>query len=375
MKMYDVIVVGGGLAGLTAALHLKKEGFTILLIEKHNYPNHKVCGEYVSNEVKPYFSHLGIAIDELDAVDINTLQMSTKSGKSIKTKLPYGGFGISRYTLDNHLYTTASTLGVDFVFDTVNAISYNTDRFSISTSTKKVYHAKTTIGAFGKRSNLDKKLERKFIQQKSPWLGVKCHYEYKNFPSNLVSLHNFPGGYGGLSKIENGNINFCYLTSYKSFKKYNSIEAFNESQVSKNPFLQQFLNNATPVYSKPLSIAQISFEKKETVTNHMLLCGDCAGLIHPLCGNGMAMAIHSAKIASECIIHYLKNPTSGRTKMEQTYNARWKKEFNSRLQMGRLIQRVLLNNTASEITLHSIAKSEKILQTMIKRTHGNPILV
>ena len=49
----DVIIIGGGLAGLTSALHLSKKGFKVTLIEKHDYPRHKVCGEYLSNEVVP----------------------------------------------------------------------------------------------------------------------------------------------------------------------------------------------------------------------------------------------------------------------------------------------------------------------------------
>ena len=51
---YEIIVIGGGLAGLTAAIHLGLEGRSVLVIEKNEYPNHKVCGEYVSNEVVPY---------------------------------------------------------------------------------------------------------------------------------------------------------------------------------------------------------------------------------------------------------------------------------------------------------------------------------
>ncbi len=371
---FNVIIIGGGLAGLTAAMHLRKEGLRVLVVEKNTYPNHKVCGEYVSNEVKPYLEYLGIDLDSVGVVAIDTLQISTRSGKSIETKLPLGGFGVSRYTFDEILYKNALSLGVEFIFKSATKIIFNNDSFEITLSSKEKYISKVAIGAFGKRSNLDKKLNRRFIQQKSSWLGVKCHYEFEDFPSNLVALHNFYGGYGGLSKTEDGSINFCYLTNFKSFKKFNSIEAFNANTVSKNPFLHEFLTNAKPKFKKPLSIAQISFEKKNAVENHMLMCGDSAGLIHPLCGNGMAMAIHSAKIASDCIISYF-NERHSRKVLEETYDLLWRKEFNSRLRMGRGIQKVLLSNSISETAIATIARSEKILQSMIKRTHGNPILV
>ncbi|WP_350288510.1 NAD(P)/FAD-dependent oxidoreductase [uncultured Croceitalea sp.] len=375
MKLYDVIIIGGGLAGLTAAIDLKKRDCSVLVIEKNTYPNHKVCGEYVSNEVKPYLEYLGVNLNSADIIAIDTLQMSTTSGKRIETELPLGGFGISRYVFDNLLYKNALALGVEFVFDSAVNTSFNEDIFEITLASKEIYTSKIAIGAFGKRSSLDKKLNREFIQQKSPWLGVKCHYEFPDFPTNVVALHNFSGGYGGLSKTEDGSVNFCYLTSFKSFKEFNSIEAFNKKVVAKNPFLGDFLSSATPKFKNPLSIAQISFERKKAVENHLLMCGDSAGLIHPLCGNGMAMAIHSAKIASDCITDYLRSPHPDRKKLEQFYAFRWRKEFAGRLRMGRAIQKMLMNETASNLAIATIAQSEKILQSMIKRTHGNPILV
>ncbi|MFQ3174733.1 MAG: flavin-dependent dehydrogenase, partial [Flavobacterium sp.] len=61
----SVIIIGGGLAGLTAAIHLSKIGVSVILIEKNEFPKHKVCGEYISNEVLPYFNWLDLKISEL----------------------------------------------------------------------------------------------------------------------------------------------------------------------------------------------------------------------------------------------------------------------------------------------------------------------
>ena len=70
--------------------------------------------------------------------------------------------------------------------------------------------SKIVLGAFGKRSTIDQKMQRKFIKQKSPWLAVKGHYK-GNFPNDVVGLHNFKGGYCGVSKVENDLVNICYL--------------------------------------------------------------------------------------------------------------------------------------------------------------------
>ena len=82
-------------------------GCKVVVIEKNYYPKHKVCGEYISNEVLPYFDWLNINIDELKPTQITSLQFSSESGRMIETKLPLGGFGISRYTLDHALYLKA----------------------------------------------------------------------------------------------------------------------------------------------------------------------------------------------------------------------------------------------------------------------------
>ncbi|SDF02961.1 NAD(P)/FAD-dependent oxidoreductase [Cellulophaga baltica] len=371
MNTYDTIIIGGGLAGLTAAIHLTQSNHRVLVFEKQKYPRHKVCGEYVSNEIVPYLNKLGISLSE--AVAINTLQFSTIQGNTLTTKLPLGGIGISRYALDYTLYTKALELEITFVFEGVNSAILKSDIFYIETDSGKKFTAKTALGAFGKRSNMDKHLQRSFMDKKSSWLGVKAHYELPDFPDNLVALHNFKGGYGGLSKTETGAINFCYLANYKSFKKEKDIHSFNSKVISENPFLQAFLKDATTIFDQPLSIAQISFEKKEAVENHLLMCGDSAGLIHPLCGNGMAMAIHSAKIASELLTVYLNAPSPNRKLLEVTYKKQWNKAFKHRLWMGRKLQWLLLHDRVSNITMKIVARSPRILQLLIKRTHGKPI--
>jgi flavin-dependent dehydrogenase len=264
-------------------------------------------------------------------------------------------------------------LKVSFLFEGVDTVNYDDDFFYIETDSGKKFTSKTAIGAFGKRSNIDKHLQRKFIEKKSSWLGIKAHYQLPDFPEHLVALHNFKGGYGGLSKTENGAVNFCYLTNYKSFKSEKDMQHFNKKVVSENPFLADFLKEAIPIFDQPLSIAQISFQQKEAVENHMLMCGDSAGLIHPLCGNGMAMAIHSAKIASELLSTYLTAKDPNRYQLEVAYKKQWSKAFKHRLWIGRKLQWLLLHHTLSNIAMKIVAKSPKLLQLLIKQTHGKPI--
>ncbi len=371
---YDVVIVGGGLAGLTAAICLSKEGLSVLVLEKKAYPHHKVCGEYVSNEVRPFLSHLGLDLDSLGVIPIEKFLISNQKGKTLRTQLALGGFGVSRYALDHALYQLALENEVKFRFETAIDITFHNQSFQVKTK-RDSYQSTIVLGAFGKRSALDKNLGRPFIEGKSPWLGIKGHFKIEGFPKNQVELHCFDGGYGGLSMTESGAVNFCYLTHYKSFQKEKDIAAFNKNVVSRNPFLKRFLEKATPMFKTPMGIAQISFQKKETVNNHIVMCGDTAGLIHPLCGNGMAMAIHAAKIASDSIIRFFSDAEFSREQMEREYQKLWKYHFSSRLYYGRRIQHLITNSTFMNHTFSIFPKSEIFLSSIIKQTHGKPILV
>ena len=232
-------MVGGGLAGLTAAIHLASQGKKIGVIEKESFPHHKVCGEYLSAEVLPYFNFLNLDLSKLHPVAIHRLLYTTSTGKSVNTALPLGGIGISRYALDNFLYEEALQKGVNIIQDTVIEVNFEDDSFKV-TATNGKYFSKLVLGTYGKRSLLDKKLERKFIKERSGWLAVKAHYKHPNYEDDLVSLHNFKGGYCGLSKVENENINVCYLASYKSFKNFKDTQEFKNKVLSQNPYLRSF---------------------------------------------------------------------------------------------------------------------------------------
>src|SRR6202007_1408323 len=91
-----------------------------------------------------------------------------------------------------------------------------------------------------------------------------------------------------------------------------------------NPLLETIFNSSEFLFEQPCTVSQVSFEKKSQVHNHILHSGDAAGMIAPLCGNGMSMALHGSKIAFEQIDLFLQNKIP-RWQMEQDYANRWQK--------------------------------------------------
>ncbi|MEO7264240.1 MAG: NAD(P)/FAD-dependent oxidoreductase [Ferruginibacter sp.] len=372
-KLYDMAIIGGGLAGLSLSILMAGKGYNVILFEKEQYPFHKVCGEYISMESWNFLESLGLPLSELNLPKIKNLEVSSPSGNMLKHSLDLGGFGISRYMLDNTLKEIAITQGVILHEQTkADDIIFERDYFNIKTA-KGNFSSKVCAGSFGKRSNLDVKWKRHFtISAKGSlqnYVGIKYHVKYPQ-PADTIALHNFSDGYCGISNIEDGKCCLCYLTISANLKKSgNNIEAMEKNILAINPHLEKIFVQAEKLYDTPLSISQISFQQKSPVENHVLMIGDAAGMITPLCGNGMSRAMHGAKIASEFIDAFLKGKNS-RAEMESLYSGAWKKHFSGRLRMGRNIQRFFGNKHVTELFIKSMKLLPSLTQWLIKQTHG-----
>lgn len=369
--MYEVIVVGGGLSGLINGIKLARSNHRVLLLEKKSYPFHRVCGEYISNEVKPFLNEIGCFPAHLEPSEISRFQLTSVTGKSVDIPLDLGGFGVSRYVFDHFLAQKAIKEGVTLKTQTsVNKVTFHKDEFSVVATNGDSYKAKVVIGAFGKRSILDKTLDRKFMKKRSPYVGVKYHVK-TSMKEDLIALHNFKGGYCGISQIDDGKFNLCYLASRDVLKKAGSIPAMEKLILMKNPWLHDIFKNSDFLMDQPEVINEISFARKEPVFEHILMPGDSAGMIAPLCGNGMAMAIHGAKMSSELVSDFLQGKKS-RQEMEYLYVRKWNQQFAKRLWIGRNIQKLFGSGQGSDFAVGLLQNSAMVSRIIIRNTHGKP---
>ncbi|HAD95810.1 MAG TPA: FAD-dependent oxidoreductase [Cryomorphaceae bacterium] len=366
------IIIGGGLAGLISSIDLKQRGYEVELIEKRRYPFHRVCGEFISNEVRPYLFSLGIFPHEINYVNIDQFILSSETGRFAQCRMQMGGLGISRYSLDHFLYTKALQNGVLFTEATVEEVVFEDSHFKVRLANSEERQAALVIGAFGKRSALDKRLNRAFMKERSAYMGIKWHM-YAELPANTVALHHFRGGYAGLSRVEEGKVNFCYLTTGDVFRQYRDIDDMEAGLLRKNPHLDDFLSSATRAFEKPEVISQVSFAAKAAVEEHILMCGDAAGLIHPLCGNGMAMAIHSAMLACSEADRFLSGKVS-RLEMERAYSRQWKKAFHTRLTFGKYAQKLMESPPLFAGAIRLATASPYLLKKAVGLSHGKPLL-
>lgn len=364
-----IAIVGGGLAGLITSLELSKKGVPSSVFEKRVYPFHKVCGEYVSNEVVPYLQSLQAYPESLRPSDISHFTLSSIRGQTATTPLDLGGFGLSRYNFDNFLYEQGKNRGVTFhLGKEIIAIEKRGDKFILKTAQDE-FEADLVIGSFGKRSKIDVAMQRRFLASRSAFVGIKYHVRYPH-DRNTVALHNFPGGYCGVAPIENDLINLCYLAAREPLKKYGDVQKFESAVVMRNPILKPIFSEVQ-FEAKPNVINEISFATKQPVEDNILMVGDAAGMVAPVFGNGMAIAIRTGKAAGNVAALFAQGKIT-RTEMEAQYKKEWNESVRSRLWLGRNVQRLFGSRFVSALAVSLMNHSSAFSSVMIRSSHGNP---
>jgi 2-polyprenyl-6-methoxyphenol hydroxylase-like FAD-dependent oxidoreductase len=152
----------------------------------------------------------------------------------------------------------------------------------------------------------------------------------------------------------------------------NSIEELEEKVLSKNEYLKKYLSYDR-YFKEPEVIAQISFDSKKTIEDHVFMLGDAAGLITPLCGNGMSMALHAAHNFCKFSEDYFLGKVS-RSVLERQYSSWWKKEFGVRLAIGRSLQGLFYKPILLNPAVQLLSRFKKLSSFLIGLTHGRDIV-
>jgi flavin-dependent dehydrogenase len=368
--MYDVAIIGGGLAGLSLSIDMKNRGYHVIVIEKGTYPRHKVCGEYISMESHNYLLNICPALSTIDLPLIHNFKLTTGSNHEFNTPLELGGFGISRYLLEEMLFKEAEKRGVKFMLN-VKAQDINFDsnkeNYCIKTNGGNVYAA-LVCNSTGRKSNLKTSGKK---NSGINYVGVKYHIKIPRNP-NLVEIHNFPGGYCGISNIEEDKSCLCYIVNAKSLNKANnSIPELEKTVLYKNSNLEKIFTTAEFVFKEPVTISGINFLIKEPATDDSFFLGDAAGSMAPIIGNGMSMGLRSASVLADNMDQYfLKKIT--KQQLVKEYTRFWNNEFSTRIKLSRHLQHLSEYSFLTNRTIGLFNLFPSLAKGVIKQTHGKP---
>ena len=365
-KKYQAIIIGGGLAGLSLAILLAKDNRNVLLIEKSNYPRHKVCGEYISLESWDFIKRLGIPLSKMNLPIIELLKISAENGLQLESRLDLGGFGISRYLLEDLLYKRAIEVGATVMCNS-KFINYekNDNIFLVETSSG-TFETEILCGAFGKYA------PRPFYKkntEKHNWVGVKYHVNYDH-PKDQIALHNFEGGYCGMSKIEDDKSCLCYIVKQEMLVSMgNDIRKLEKEVLCRNPYLEEIFDKADFLFEKPQVISNVTFDIKKPTFQDVFYLGDAAGTIAPLSGNGMSNAFRSAHILHQSLSSFFDNKKT-HSQTLAIYRHNWHKAFASRIRSGRVLQHFFCKKNLNAASIRILKHAKFIHKYIIRKTHG-----
>ncbi len=370
---YDAIIIGAGLAGSSAAVHLARRGRCVLLLEKRRLPASKLCGEFLSPEVTASFGKLGVlgAVYAAGAHRITRAVMTAPGGARFMGRLPGTALGLSRLRLDKILFDRAREAGAEARDGTsVRAVEGALgEGFCVQATDGEAFHGRIILGAYGKRGVLDRALGRPFLQENSGLVAFKAHYAGAGV-AGRIELHAFPGGYCGLSHVEDGLANLCWIGHARHLKDAGGTpEAMLDASLAQNPALAARLRMMRRVSSGFEAISQVSLAPKSAFEQSICMIGDAAGMIAPLCGDGMAMALRSAELATPLADVYLDGRI-GAEAFRAGYAARWQKAFAVRLWLGRRVHRAAFRPGAAAAVVRAFRLAPPLGRLVMRQTRG-----
>jgi flavin-dependent dehydrogenase len=304
LSTWDLAVIGGGPAGVSAAITAARAGVQVLLLEKGNFPRHKVCGEFVSGEALQLLDSLLTNSLEtrgmLDRVPRITGARLFLDGHTVQVPVDPPAASLARYEMDAALWHAAQASGVNGRTDTSVLGVTGRGPFQIRTNTG-VIQARAVIDTAGRWSSLtDRPIE---LATAPKWIGLKAHYSEAS-PSPTTDLYFFDGGYCGMQPVNLGEnpdptrIVVCTMVRADVATRLEEVFAL-------EPRLLERSRKWKPL-SDPISTAPLLFRKPAPVRDGILRAGDAAGFVDPFVGDGMSLALRGGALAAESLVAFVR---------------------------------------------------------------------
>jgi flavin-dependent dehydrogenase len=387
-NLYDAVIVGGGPAGTSAAIHLAMRGARVLLAEQKKFPRAKLCGEFISPECFDHFEKLGVAaaMGEAKGAELTETVFYSRSGASVNVPSEWLGgnghaaLGLSRAEMDARLLKRARASGVE-VLEEARAAGLLTEgericgvRFNTGAAVTEV-NALMTIDATGRARALARRVERARGvgpgRRTANLVAFKAHLENARGVAGHCEIYFYRGGYGGLSTVEGGLSNLCFIAQARDVRACGAeAEQVMREVLMKNARAAQTLSHARAA-SPWLAVALEGFGRGVVAPARGLLAiGDAASFIDPFTGSGMLMALESGELAAGSIARHL--PSLGKVEaldaVNRDYRTSYNRVFNARLRRCALMRRAAFIPRLAETLIFMLGRSERARKGLSRST-------
>lgn len=371
-----IAIVGAGPAGSSLAIRLAQAGFETALIERERFPRQKLCGEFISPECLPHFERLGVLDSMLAAGGdrISETRFFETGGRSVTVPSSWFGNGdlalsLSRAEMDDQLLRRAREVGAEVLEGAkVNRLASEDDRVLKLVARSDdgrltEIDADIFVDATGRASALTRLLEKQDRERpsstnKPAFVGFKAHIAGANLERGVCEIYSFPGGYAGLSNVENNLGNLCFLTRAETVRSFSGDAAeVVEKVVLRNKRAAETLRNFT-LANEWLAVSINGFGTKGLApAANLFTIGDAAAFIDPFTGSGMVMALESSDVLAKVITRHRRSPELIDTEYVETYRRR----FSMRLRVCSMLRRAafmprLATAVVSSLRVNSTAR-------------------
>ncbi len=278
-----VEIIGGGLAGLSLGLALRRADIPVTLIEAGSYPRHRVCGEFITGLSASTIDRLQLAPFLADARLHREVTWFLREKPLRHQTLPEPAFALSRHALDQRLATAFTAAG---------GILHTHTRADLTAAPDG------RIFATGRRP------------AHPEWIGLKCHALALPLVSEL-ELHLGDQAYIGLCAVEDNRVNISGLFRQRADLPNLARETalITYLRATGLSALADRLTSAAIDPESYSAIAGLGFSQPSTRTDRLVI-GDTYAMIPPFTGHGMAMAFQSAEISLDPLLAWSRNEAS-----------------------------------------------------------------
>lgn len=374
--MHDLIVIGGGPAGTSAAITAARAGAKVLLIEKARFPRHKVCGEFVSAESLDLLgtllaSNFAPLLDESIRIPEGRIFLD---GRVLQTAVNPPAASIARFHLDQALWQSAQQFGVETLAQTtVRRLNGQKQDglgpFLIETSAE-TYEARAVINSSGRWSNLTMGSNTNFGAAPNSnghgsekWLGVKAHFT-ENSPPLSVDLYFFPGGYCGVQPVSSGHsegrVNACAMVRADVATNLTDVFLQHPELLERSRYWQ--------LASDPVTTSPLIYRQPEPLRENILQAGDAAAFVDPFVGDGISLALRSGALAAQCLLPFLAQTATlakAASNYAQTYEQKLARVFRASSQLRRVLS---LPRPVRKSFIFLLEKSPRLRNYLVSKT-------
>jgi flavin-dependent dehydrogenase len=295
-----IVIAGGGLAGAAAAALLARGGARPLLLERTTEAHDKICGDFVSTEAQAHLAALGFDAGTLGGAPIDRVRLVT-GARVVETRLPFTAIGLTRRRLDAALLDHAAAAGVEVAR---GVTVRRADGTKLATSDGDLAPAALLL-ATGKTDVRGAK--RTTAGTLDHLIGFKQYFRVqaatRDRLDGVIEIVLFDGGYAGVQRVEDDMVNLCLLVDRRRFAASGGDVI---GDALREPRLARLLGDATPLLARPLTISNVPYGfvhgAGDGGGDAAYRLGDQAGVIPSFTGDGMSIALHSARLAARAIL-------------------------------------------------------------------------